>query len=224
VTDYPSNIAQALIDDEIDLGLVPVAIIPLLKEHHIVTDYCIGCDGEVASVALFSSAPLTSIENVLMDYQSRTSVALSRILMDKFWKIQPVIQNGNAHFQQQIRGKTAGVIIGDRALEQRKVSPYVYDLGKAWKDFTGLPFVFAAWISNKKLPAAFVEEFNEANAWGLQNLDAVLARISSPNIDLRTYYTRYIDFSLNRAKMQGMEQFLALLEERTFTQDNVRFK
>ena len=144
--------------------------------------------------------------------------------MDKFWKIQPVIENGHASFEQRISGKTAGVIIGDRALEQRKTSAYIYDLGKAWKDFTGLPFVFAAWISNKKLPQGFVEEFNEANAWGLQHLDEVVAELSSPNIDLMTYYTRYIDFSLNRAKMMGMEQFLALLEARTFTEDNVRFK
>jgi len=224
VTDYPSNIAQALINDEIDLGLVPVSIIPLLKEHHIITDYCIGCDGEVASVALFSATPINRIEKVLLDYQSRTSVDLSRILMDKFWNIHPVIENGHASFEKRIIGKTAGVIIGDRALEQRKSSAYIYDLGKAWKDFTGLPFVFAAWISNKKLPQGFVEEFNEANAWGLQHLDAVVAELSSPNIDLMTYYTRYIDFSLNRAKMMGMEQFLALLEARTFTEDNIRFK
>lgn len=74
--DYPANIASQLINDKIDVGLVPVAILPLLKEHHVVSDYGIACDGEVASVCLFSDVPLHEIRTVLLDYQSRTSVAL----------------------------------------------------------------------------------------------------------------------------------------------------
>ena len=57
IEDYPSHIAQLLIDDKIDLGLIPVAVIPALKEYHIITDYCIGANGAVASVCLFSQVP-----------------------------------------------------------------------------------------------------------------------------------------------------------------------
>lgn len=74
VIDYPGKIAQALLDDTIDVGLVPVAIIPRMKECHIVSDYCIGANGPVASVCLFSEVPLEKITTVLLDYQSRTSV------------------------------------------------------------------------------------------------------------------------------------------------------
>src|SRR5688500_8622220 len=80
IKDYPSNIASALLKNEIDVGLVPVAIIPRLKYYELITDYCISCDGPVASVCLFSDVPLAEVETVLLDYQSRTSVELARIL------------------------------------------------------------------------------------------------------------------------------------------------
>ena len=58
ITEYPARIADMLLTDEIDIGLVPVSMIPLMKEYHINTRYCIGCDGPVASVCLFSEVPL----------------------------------------------------------------------------------------------------------------------------------------------------------------------
>ncbi len=79
IEDYPSKIAQRLLNDEIDLGLVPVAIIPKLKEHHVISDFCIGAEGPVASVCIFSEVPIENVETILLDYQSRTSVALARI-------------------------------------------------------------------------------------------------------------------------------------------------
>ncbi len=71
-------------------------------------------------------------------------------------------------FIDHIKGTTAAVVIGDRALEQRKKSKYIYDLAACWIDMTGLPFVFAAWISNKKLPETFIEAFNNNKALGLR--------------------------------------------------------
>lgn len=73
--DYPARIAEMLINGDIDLGLIPVAVIPQLPEYHIVGDYCIGTEGEIASVALFSEVPMAEVEKVYLDYQSRTSVA-----------------------------------------------------------------------------------------------------------------------------------------------------
>jgi chorismate dehydratase len=85
---YPSNIAKMLLDDTIDMGLLPVAVIPLLKSPQIVSDYCIGSNGEVASVAIFSEVPMEEITTVLLDYQSRTSVNLAKILLEKYWNKQ----------------------------------------------------------------------------------------------------------------------------------------
>ncbi|HRI21840.1 MAG TPA: menaquinone biosynthesis protein [Panacibacter sp.] len=211
VEDYPSNIAAMLVNGTIDAGLVPVAIIPRLKEWHIITDYCIGTIGNVASVCLFSELPIEKIDTVLLDYQSNTSVALAKILLKKYWKIEPKLINGGKDFIEHIKGRTAGVVIGDRALAQRKVSPYIYDLAGAWKAMTGLPFVFAAWITNKVLPGEFVKLFNEGNAFGLKNMEAVVSENPFPEFDIRYYYANNISYNLTDDKMQGMNLFLEML-------------
>jgi chorismate dehydratase len=201
VIDYPSNIASMLINDEIDIGLVPVAIIPSLKEYHVISDYCIGCDGEVATVCLFSDVPVNEIRTILLDYQSRTSVALLKVLLREHWKISPELIAGAKNFEMEIGGHTAGLIIGDRAFTQRLKNKYIYDLGLAWKEMTGLPFVFAAWVSNKKLPVEFIEAFNKANETGFVHLDEVIKQNPLTVFDLKTYYTGFVKFKLD-AKMQ----------------------
>ncbi len=208
---YPSKIAQMLLDDEIDVGLVPVAIIPKLKEAHIVTDHCIGAVGEVASVCLFSEVPVDEIETVLLDYQSRTSVNLAKILLKEYWKKEVVLQDASEDFREHIQGTTAGVVIGDRAFEQRKISPFVYDLAATWKAFTGLPFVFAAWVANKSLPQQFTATFNEANAYGLQHIDDVVAENNCPLYDLKKYYQQNISYTLDDDKRKGLQLFLKKL-------------
>lgn len=208
VNDYPSRIANMLLLDEIDVGLVPVAIIPKLQESHIITNYCIGCDGAVASVCLFSEVPIEQIRKVLLDYQSRSSVALARILIREHWKISPELTDAKEDFRNHISGTTAGLVIGDRALEQRAISPYVYDLGQAWNEHTGLPFVFAAWVSNKKLEDPFIESFNNANKVGLQLIDEVIKRNPGTLFDLKEYYTHYISYTLDEKKKEGMQLFL----------------
>ena len=113
--EYPSKIASQLINDEIDIGLVPVAAIQELKDFHLVSDFCIGADNEVASVCLFSDVPLNEIENVLLDYQSRTSVLLLQILLKEHWRLSPKLTVAESGYESLIEGNTAGLVIGDRA-------------------------------------------------------------------------------------------------------------
>src|SRR4051812_32151352 len=188
--EYPAKIAAMLLENKIDVGLVPVAIIPKLAEHYIISDYCIGAESAVGSVCLFSEVPLDKIEKVILDYQSKTSVALARVLIKHYWKLPVAFEEARENFRDDIKGTTAAVVIGDRAFEQRKISPYLYDLAETWIDFTGLPFVFAAWVANKQLPADFIHAFNEANKTGLQNIDAVVKENVSPFYDLKTYFTK----------------------------------
>jgi chorismate dehydratase len=209
VEDYPSKIAQQLIDDEVDMGLIPVAIIPRLKEAHIYTDFCIGADGPVSSVCLFSDVPLDQVTRVYLDYQSRTSVMLATILLKEFWKSgAELVRASGEDYREKITGTTAGLVIGDRAFEQRLRSPYIYDLAEAWKAHTGLPFVFAAWIANKPLPADFIARFNEANAIGLQHIDEVVAENPYAHFDLKEYYTRSIDYRLDDRKREALMLFI----------------
>jgi chorismate dehydratase len=206
---YPSKIASMLLEDAIDIGLVPVAVIPEMKEHYIISDYCIGCDGEVASVCLFSEVPLQEIETILLDYQSRSSVDLLKILLKDHWHISPRLEETEGEYQYRISGNTAALIIGDRALAQRKISPYIYDLGMEWKNFTGLPFVFAAWVSNKKLDEIFISEFNEANSFGLGKINEIIKNCPFSTFNLTDYYSKYIQFELDPGKLKGLELFIS---------------
>ncbi|MBX3256062.1 MAG: menaquinone biosynthesis protein [Chitinophagaceae bacterium] len=213
VETYPSKLADMLLSDEVDIGIVPVAVIPRLKEPYIVSDYCIGCDGPVASVCLFSEVPIHKVERVWLDYQSRTSVALAQILFKNYWGIQPLLEDAQGEeFRHLITGATAAVVIGDRAFEQRKQSTYIYDLGEAWKAYTGLNFVFAAWIANKKLPEDFLEAFNQANALGVQLIDEVVKETDYPLFDLNAYYRYNINYMLDERKQAGLEEFLFQLK------------
>ena len=213
---YPAKIAQDLIEGKIDMGLVPVAVTPLLKEAHFVSNYCIGAVGAVASVCIFSQVPIEQIERVYLDYQSRTSVQLAKILLDQYWKKEVELVKAEEGYIQQIQGNTAGVIIGDRALAARNQFPYVYDLASAWIEHTGLPFVFATWIANKPIPQAFMDAFDSANANGLQHLDEVIAGIPTQEkvYDLSTYFTQNISYDFSEEKRKGLELFLNILNKK----------
>jgi len=212
---YPAKLAQMLADDEIDVGLIPVASIPQLDSYHIVGNYCIGTEGEIASVCLFSEVPMHKIEKVYLDYQSRSSVALLKWLMKESWGIDPeVIEAEDETYRLEIKGTTAGLVIGDRALEQRKISTFIYDLGSEWRSITGLPFVFAAWVSTKLLPDKFVQIFDKANSIGLEHIDEIVANTAFDLYDLRKYYRLHLSYQLDERKRMGMIKFLQLVDHK----------
>ena len=214
IPDYPANLAKDLLDGNIDLGLVPVSVIPQLPQWWLMSDYCIGCEGPVASVCIFSDVPIEQAERVLLDYQSRTSVELAKLLIRNYWKLEPELVDATEDFQQQISGKTAGLVIGDRSFTQRKSSKYAYDLGEAWKSYTGLPFVFAAWISNKPLDADFIKLFNEANAFGVHHIPDVIETLNfNSTVDLEEYFRKYISYHLDEAKRKALRKFLQYLQK-----------
>lgn len=215
IGDYPAKLAQMLMDNEIDVGLVPVAILPKLPEYHIVGEHCIGTEGEIASVALFSEVPMNEIKKVYLDYQSRTSVALLRYLMKEYWGINPeIIEATNENYRKEIKSTTAGLVIGDRAFEQRKISTFIYDLGSEWRSITGLPFVFAAWVSTKQLPDNFIRLFTEANALGLQHIDEIVAANPFELYDLAKYYSFHLSYHLDDRKRKGMSHFLQVIDNK----------
>lgn len=210
VGNYPSLLAEMLKDGKIDVGLIPVAAIADLPSYYIVGNYCIGAEGEIASVCLFSEVPMNEIKKVYLDYQSRSSAALLKWLMRESWGINPELEIAeNEGYRDLIKGTTAGLVIGDRALEQRKVSTFIYDLGSEWRAITGLPFVFAAWVSTKQLPEDFIEEFDKANAMGLGHIDEIVAANPYDIYDLKKYYNLHLSYVLDERKRRGMEKFLA---------------
>ena len=213
VVDYPSLLARQLQDGTIDMALLPVAAIPGITGAHIVSDYGIATDGNVVSVAIFSQVPMEEIKTIYLDYQSRTSVRLAQLLLQHYWKKEVVFKPAPENFIEYINGENAGVIIGDRALKQLHNFHYIYDLSAAWKDYTGLDFIFAAWVANKPLPADFITRFNAANAAGLAHLDTVIAENPFPYYDLYTYYTDNIKYILDEHKKKGLAKFLEMIQQ-----------
>jgi chorismate dehydratase len=211
VLDYPAQLAQSLQNNDIDLALLPVAAIPGIAGARIVSDYGIAADGKVASVAVFSQVPMEEIETVYLDYQSRTSVRLAQLLFEKHWKKKVIYKHAPENYIEYINGNTAGVIIGDRALKQLNNFEYIYDLAEGWKELTGLPFVFAAWVANKELPTAFIKAFNEANAVGLAHIDEIVAANPFPYYDLNKYYRENIEYLIDEPKKKGLDKFIELI-------------
>ncbi|MBT3622296.1 MAG: menaquinone biosynthesis protein [Flavobacteriales bacterium] len=209
--DYPSICADKLINGIVDLALVPVAVIPKLLQAHIISDYCIGANGAVDTVCLYSDVPITEIESIALDYQSRTSVALLKILLKEYWQLNPELKKADVGFEENIKGKHAALVIGDRAFALNDKHAYIYDLSAIWKEMTGLPFVFAAWVANKKLPQDFIIAFNKALEKGLSDIDIalVLEGANYPNCtNPEDYLNNKISYNLDAEKQKGMELFL----------------
>ena len=209
--DFPSECARKLSKNEVDIALVPVAILKKNPEFKIVSDFCIGSNGKVDTVCLYSELPLEEIEEIYLDYQSQTSVELLRILCREYWKISPKFKNSEKGFEDKIEGRTAALIIGDRAFSANKKHKYVYDLSSIWKQMTGLPFVFAAWVANTKLPQDFIIDFNKALEKGLSDMQKALnfEGDNYPNCkNPEDYLNNKVSYNLDVEKQKGMELFL----------------
>lgn len=213
--DMPAICAEKLQTGKAEIGLVPVAAIPALPSATLLPDWCIGTDGAVESVVLYSEVPLEQIETILLDYQSRTSVVLAQILAREHWNIQPQWKKAEPGFEDVIQGTTAGLIIGDRTFSIGDRYAHRYDLGAAWKTLTGLPFVFAAWVSTRALPDNFLHRFSAALADGIAHLENVIAEESvfHAPFDVRRYLTTNISFAFTADKQKGLQLFYEKMKD-----------
>lgn len=204
--DIPSDCAAKLINQQVDIGLIPVAAIPFVPNANIISDYCIGSVGAVNSVFIFSNLPVEEIKSVRLDSHSRTSNNLAKVLLKFYWK-------KDVAFTTDINIATdAIVLIGDRTFGQKESYPFVYDMGEEWMNFTGLPFVYAAWVANKEIDPSFVKEFNEALSIGLAQRNELLNQLPvHQGFDLRDYLFNKLDFDLSAKKREALELFLSYI-------------
>ena len=214
--DVPSACAEKLINNKIDIGIVPVAIIPFLEYHEIISDYCIGANDAVKTVLLVSNKPLHLIEKIYLDYDSRTSVQLVKVLAKNFWKIDPEWEKLNKEDVVSPENIDSAVLIGDKTFYTADKYFYVYDLALEWKRFTSLPFVFACWVANKKLPDDFISQFNTALQLGLDNRPALIEELNALkkyNTDISFYLNSSIKYNYDEAKKKALKLFLSYCEE-----------
>lgn len=204
--DIPSDCAAKLINGQVDIGLIPVASMPDVPNANIVADYCIGSVGAVNSVFIFSNVTANEIKTVRLDSQSRTSNNLARVLLKFHWKQEVT-------FTMEPDAKTdAIVLIGDRTFGKKSQYAYAYDMGQEWMNFSGLPFVYAAWVANKTIPADFIDAFNKALVLGLNSRRSLLANLpQNPDFDLEDYLLTKLDFELTAKKREALELFLSCI-------------
>ncbi len=176
--DIPSACAENLKKGNVDIGLIPVAVLPQIPNHEIITDFCIGAKGKVLSVLLVSAVPLEEITDIYLDYQSKTSVSLVQLLAKEYWNISPVWHDTQKGYEKKTGGTFAALIIGDRTFEQTvRNHKYIYDLASEWTKYTSLPFVFACWTASRRLGEfhdKIVEVFNSAMNEGVGNIDKAI--------------------------------------------------
>ena len=212
--DIPSACARRLQAGEVTMGLVPVAVLPEVPGATIISDYCIGTVGAVKTVCLYSDVPLDRVSHLYLDHHSRTSVVLTKVLLRDYWQLDPVLLPASDGYIDQLGGTTAGLVIGDRCMGLNDRFAHVYDLGEAWQAHTGLPFVFAVWVSTGPLAPGFLREFNAALATGLAAIPELLYVLPTPraDFDLATYFTQYISYDLDAEKKRALKLFLRLLD------------
>ena len=212
--DTPTDCAQKLIDDVVDIGLIPVAATLNLPKWDIVSDYCIGAIGAVNSVFIFSNCEIKDIKTLQMDPQSRSSNNLARVLLKNFWKIAYERVVDATDYSLSADPHTAFVQIGDRTFGKKDQYPFVYDLAEEWQKFTGLPFTFAAWIANKPIPQEFIDEFNISLKFGLDHRNEVLKQLPErADFDLEDYLMHKLDFDLTADKKKALYLFLDYVKE-----------
>ncbi len=206
--DIPSTCAEKLINGQVDIGLIPVASIPYVPNANIVANYCIGSVGAVNSVFIFSNVPIKEIKSVRLDSHSRTSNNLAKVLLKFYWQKEVI-------FTTDINAATdAIVLIGDRTFGKKNTYPFAYDMGEEWMKFTGLPFVYAAWVANRVIPEDFISEFNTALALGLAHRKELLNELPvHQGFDLEDYLFNKLDFELTDKKKEALQLFLSYISK-----------
>jgi len=215
---HPSECADRLINGKTDIGLIPVAMLATMKEYHIISDYCLSTNGEVRTVLLVSNDPVEHISRIYLDFRSRSSVALCRILAARYWKKEFEWLGTTEDFDiTAMKHGEAAVMIGDRCFEYARHFSNRIDLGHEWKKFTGLPFVFACWVSVKQLPDDFIFLFSKALGEGVGRKNEAVTMLgedspATPN-EVIDYLNNNIDFNLDSQKKKALKLFIDYIKE-----------
>lgn len=209
--DIPSICAQKLKFKQVDIGLVPVALLPELDNYKIISDFCIGANGKVDSVKLYSQVPLNEIKTVTLDYQSKSSIKLTKVLNKFYWKQDFEFKDARPGYEQDIKDSNAAVVIGDRTFALNGTFKHEYDLAEEWKKMTGLPFVFAAWVTTSDINSEFISEFNEVLKEGIKNTKKAIEESDfkyPENFNAADYLKNKISYDLDSEKKKALNLFL----------------
>ncbi|MDB5301066.1 MAG: hypothetical protein JWO87_2729 [Phycisphaerales bacterium] len=215
--DVPSRLLDGLVDRRFDVALLPVIDYQRMAGLRLLTAGGIGCDGPTLTVRIFSAVPVEQIELLACDTDSHTSVALARVILAERFGVRPEFTSLRTSVDERRATATpapvAQLLIGDKVVcEEPQGLPHQVDLGEAWKELTGLPFVFAAWMAREgvdlgSLPA----DLECAKREGLRHVDEIITRHALPRGwppgIARRYLTEYLQYDIGPRQLEAVRLF-----------------
>ncbi len=219
VLDHPSRLADALAAGRLDVGLVPSIEFARGRDYTIVSDACIACEGPVRSVRLYGRVPIAEVRTLALDEGSRTSAALTRILLRRQFGVTPKMEPLPIGAAIETSPADAVLLIGDRGMTAAAGRfEFVWDLGQQWSEWTGLPFVFAMWVARPgpDLPG-IGEVLSAARDEGLRQLPQIARReaasVGISEQDCLDYLGKNLNFHFGPRQRRGLERFYELAAE-----------
>jgi chorismate dehydratase len=214
----PSGCAEAVGNRQADAGIVPSIEYQRLDRVQILSGMSIASKREAKSVLLLSKVPLTKVQSVALDHSSRTSAALVRILMHKFYARRVNFSPAAPQPDAMLKRADAALVIGDPALTYRGQVAEVHDLAAEWRKFTGLPFVFALWVGHEGVRLSrHHADFAASLDFGLAHIDDIAAeyapKLAITPTAVKIYLTENIDYSLDEENREGLRLFYRLARE-----------
>lgn len=204
ISDVPSQCARLLSENKVDISNASIVEYVNSDNYKVLRDGCISTAKKVKSVVFFLYKPLNKVKLVKLDKSSKTSNALARVLFTFKYKMSvDYVFDGDADCE---------LVIGDRALKRLNSGADTIDLAVEWYKLTHLPFVFAAWITNKNLDEEIVEKFLKAKEIGKRLIDQICSEYTdvAPKGECLNYLTENISYDLDDEKRASIETFFDL--------------
>lgn len=227
VLDYPSRLADALSNGQLDVALIPSIEYFRRPGYEVISDACVAARGEVLSVKLYCRVHPGQIRTLALDEGSRTSAALTKVILAERYGVVPKTEPLRMESLTTDSHADAVLLIGDRAMHSPQESfVEVMDLGQFWYDWTGLPFVFAMWVARREVNTEGVDEaLSHARDLGIANV-ADIAREEAPRLGIsetlaHTYLTRNLHYHLTSAERSGLKLFSELAAQHNLVKPNV---
>ena len=214
----PAECADRLEDGRADIGIVPAVELNRQKLE-IIRGCGVACHGPVRSILLISKVPFAEVRKLATDSTSRTSVALSRIILSRKYGVEPEHWPQAPNIRKMLENADAALIIGDTALllDPKTLPFHVLDLGQEWTEMTGLPMVFAVWAARAGVPRQDPRVFAASLRFGREHMDDIVrewhVKLGLTEDLVREYLTRNIVFELGEREYTGLQTFLQYASE-----------
>lgn len=218
VGDVPSALGGLVQAGELDTALLSAILATGEHGLHVIPGTgCVAAHGPIQSVQLFCRVPLAQVRSVALDTSSLCAAGLTRVLFAQCWQIEPTWHQAAPDLPAMLAAHDAALVIGDPGLA-RYLSPgapaaEIIDLGQAWYEWTGLPFVFAAWLTKRPLDSlaelvAVLQRARQLSSTRLATIAAEEARrLGLPEEFCHTYLTKVVHYEFGPAEAEGLAEF-----------------